>query len=139
MDLQQPQTPTSITQTSAAETCSYEKLIQEIGKTLERDDKKKEANRNELKQLLLAFNDKLNDASNPILINVTALKNIENLQITTEQLQKQNKELVEKIKKLSQNSGSSDSATIILQCVAFIGLIALTITAMIIQANNGCA
>jgi hypothetical protein len=50
-------------------------------------------------------------------------------------LQEQNKQLAEKIKKLSQNSGSSNLAEIVLKCVAFTGLIALTIAAMLIQAK----
>src|SRR5260221_4027715 len=106
MELQPPQSPKTVQvsqQLSTLTTSSPEKVEQYYGlmdgitKRIERDTQKKEESNQELKQLLLEFNNALKDASNPLIINGSALKNIEELKSTTHtqslsiaQLQKDN-------------------------------------------------
>jgi hypothetical protein len=58
-------------------------LLKEICDNIARADEKKEQSYKELKQSLLALTQRLDDASNPLIINAKALTDIANLQMTT--------------------------------------------------------
>jgi hypothetical protein len=96
MELQPPQSPLSTIISQEPKDKKFNETLLDISKKIsDADDKKIQSNK-ELKELLLVVNTKLDDASNPLIINVSALKNIE-------ELQQQNTQLLQRITTLSNN------------------------------------